>query len=163
MESQAKPWYRQFWPLFLLALPAAVILAGLATAWLAYRDADGLVVDDYYKQGLGVNQTLDRDRKAAELGLKAALRYRDGLLTVALSGRERPAALKLHLEHPTRAEQDREFLLSPDAAGLFKAEAADIAGSWYATLTPVPDTWRLTGAWRVPDEAELALAPRPVP
>jgi hypothetical protein len=34
-----------------------VIVAGAVTVWLAVVSNDGLVTDDYYKQGLAVNQT----------------------------------------------------------------------------------------------------------
>jgi hypothetical protein len=34
---------------------------------------DGLVEDDYYKQGLTVNQRTVRDQRAAELGIEAEL------------------------------------------------------------------------------------------
>ena len=54
MDSQ--PWYRQFWPWFLIALPATVVVAGLTTWWIAAHKADSLVVDDYYKEGLAINR-----------------------------------------------------------------------------------------------------------
>ena len=56
-----------------MAGPAVVIVAGVITLWLAVRSSDGLVTDDYYKQGLAVNQVLERDHRAAALGLRADL------------------------------------------------------------------------------------------
>ena len=35
--------------------PAAVIVAGVYTTILAFSSTDGLVADDYYKQGLMIN------------------------------------------------------------------------------------------------------------
>ena len=29
------PWYRQFWPWFVIALPASAVIAGLTTVWIA--------------------------------------------------------------------------------------------------------------------------------
>jgi hypothetical protein len=43
-----------------------VIVAGFITAWLAVISNDGLVTDDYYKQGLTVNQRLQRDHQAEQ-------------------------------------------------------------------------------------------------
>lgn len=40
--SQA-PWYRQFWPWFLIALPALALLAGSITWSIAARHADAVV------------------------------------------------------------------------------------------------------------------------
>ena len=61
METGATPWYREPWPWLLMAGPVTVIIAGGFTAWLAVTSSDGLVADDYYKQGLAINQTLERD------------------------------------------------------------------------------------------------------
>jgi len=38
-----------------MAGPAAVIVAGFFTMALAFRTEDGLVAEDYYKQGLAIN------------------------------------------------------------------------------------------------------------
>ncbi len=40
----SKPWYREPWPWFLISLPAAAVIAGLTTVWIAANSADGLVV-----------------------------------------------------------------------------------------------------------------------
>ena len=68
IDSQIVPWYKQRWPWLLIAGPAFVIIAGAVTVWLAVVSNDGLVVDDYYKQGLAVNQRLHRDQQASTLG-----------------------------------------------------------------------------------------------
>ena len=38
-----KPWYREPWPWLLMAGPAIVVVAGVTTAVIAFRGADGLV------------------------------------------------------------------------------------------------------------------------
>ena len=60
-----RPWYREPWPWILMAGPFAVIVAGLFTAWMAVTRADPLVVDNYYKEGLAINQVIERDQAAA--------------------------------------------------------------------------------------------------
>ena len=47
-----EPWYRQFWPWFIIALPAAGVLASFFTLWLAVSNPDYLVVDDEEYQRL---------------------------------------------------------------------------------------------------------------
>ena len=64
----AKPWFKEPWPWILMAGPAAVVVAGAVTIWLAFQSADGLVADDYYRRGLTINQELQRDRAAASDG-----------------------------------------------------------------------------------------------
>jgi len=40
------PWYRQFWPWFIIALPASAVAAGLLTLWIAMSNPDHLVIDE---------------------------------------------------------------------------------------------------------------------
>ena len=69
--SRTIPWYRQKWPWLLMLPPAAAVVGGFITLWLAIKTWDGLVVDDYYKEGLAIRKTMDRSLKAGELGLTA--------------------------------------------------------------------------------------------
>ena len=67
-QHELQPWYRQFWPWFVLALPASAVVASLFTVYIAMREAPVLVVDDYAKIGLATHRKIERDRLAAELG-----------------------------------------------------------------------------------------------
>ena len=74
--------------------------ASAITLWMAVASDDGLVVDDYYKRGLGVNQTLSRDHAALEHGYRAALAWSadSGRMRVTLRGAaELPPALRLRI------------------------------------------------------------------
>lgn len=158
-----RPWYRQFWPLFLFALPMSVVIAGIVTAYLAFNGADDVVVDDYYKQGRAINHTLVRDRKAAALGLRAELGYDGQRLSIALTGAA-PAALKLHLEHPTRADLDQSLMLTRSGDDRYVVSTEQpLTGAWYLTLSPVPVSpeadWRLTSRWQTSQTA-LTLSPK---
>jgi hypothetical protein len=82
-----KPWYREPWPWFLISLPATAVIAGLTTVWIAATSADGLVVGDYYKAGLAINQTLARDDAARALALHATFEIEDDALALTLAGR----------------------------------------------------------------------------
>ena len=44
--GQDVPWFRQFWPWFIIALPAAAVIASFFTLWLAISRPDHLVVDE---------------------------------------------------------------------------------------------------------------------
>lgn len=55
------PWYRQFWPWFLIVPPAVAVLAGIATLVIALKNPHHLVVEDYYRQGLLYNHKLAAD------------------------------------------------------------------------------------------------------
>lgn len=52
------PWWRYGHVWLLIAGPAAVVLAGFATLWLAIRTPDPVLADDYYRRGLEINRSL---------------------------------------------------------------------------------------------------------
>ena len=67
------PWYKQFWPWFIIALPAIVVVTGINMLFIANKGADDLVVDEYYKNGLAINRELEKLERAEQLGIDAAL------------------------------------------------------------------------------------------
>lgn len=49
--GQNLPWFRQFWPWFIIALPTSAVIASFVSLWLAVSNPDYLVVtDDEYQQ-----------------------------------------------------------------------------------------------------------------
>ena len=56
--SESLPWWRHGHVWLLIAGPAAVIVAGIATLVLAIRTPDPLVAEDYYRRGIEINKTL---------------------------------------------------------------------------------------------------------
>jgi len=141
-----------------MAGPATVVVAGVYTVWLAVMSNDGLVADDYYKQGLAINQTLGRDRAAAELGFKARLLFSPGRDRVRVMMADGPEQITLTLSHPTRAGMDVKAVLGNTAPGLYEAALQPpVAGRWRVVLEDAGRTWRLVGDWPVPGELVLDL------
>lgn len=142
--SDTKPWYRQFWPWFLIALPACVVVAGITTAIIANRHADDLVVDDYYKTGLAINRHLEKKQLAARLGITAQLGFSNDLVTVKLSGAVDDTSLQLQLSHPIEADRDFSAPLTRIASGLYQGGLAHkVAPHWHWSLGN--NTWQLDG------------------
>ncbi len=101
-----RPWYRNRWPWILMAGPAVVVVAGIVTAWIAATTSDGLVADDYYKQGLAVNQVLARNDVAAAMQLEARLRLVAGRIELRLmsrAGAALPGRVKVTVNHHSAA------------------------------------------------------------
>jgi hypothetical protein len=44
--SQHPPWYRQFWPWFIIALPVSAVIASMILLYLAITRPDYMVVED---------------------------------------------------------------------------------------------------------------------
>ena len=115
-NEHSKPWHKfpLVWMMF--AIPFSAVIMGVVMIWLAVDTDDGLVADDYYKQGLAINDVISLDKKAAELGLSAIiefdndariirLRFEKGLLEAY------PKSLPLQLQHATRENSDISVLL----------------------------------------------------
>jgi hypothetical protein len=141
--NAALPWYRERWPWILMAGPAVVVVAGIATAWIAFATADGLVADDYYKRGLGINAVLQREQAAAQRGIEARVERVDGAIRVRLHGAE-PPVLFLSLVHATRAGNDVRLRLERAADGSYQAALPPLAaGHWRAVVDDPRGEWRV--------------------
>jgi hypothetical protein len=142
-----------------MAGPAIVVVAGCFTAWLAVSGEDGLVVDDYYKQGLAINQTLVRDETAGRLGVRAELHFTDGQVRVSLGDAGVRGKLSLRLVHPTRAGMDQNLDMAMLQPGLYEGQAHAVQpGRWHVVLED--RDWRLTGDWVLPAAGALILGGR---
>ncbi len=163
-----KPWYKEFYVWMILFFPAVAIVAGLYTLGLAIRSNDGLVVDDYYKQGLEINQVLERDQIAKNYGLQCALQFnRENLMIQAVMMQEAkqyqvPNELTLTFQHRTRSGFDQSIKLSSTDGKTFlgKLEKSLVSGWWVAQLEA--DNWRLIGNMRH-NMGELWLSPKSLP
>jgi hypothetical protein len=155
----ATPWYREPWPWILMSGPAIVIVAGFVTLYLAVTRADPLVVDNYYKEGLAINQVLARDRAAQAAGYRAqVLMSTDrSRVRVLLTGNEPlPKQLRLQFIHRTKAGLDHEALLAQTQPGWYEGRVQLAqANRWDVTLTDLQQHWRLTGSW---DRTQPAFA-----
>lgn len=157
-EQPRKPWYREPWPWLIMAGPAAVVVAGVATAVIAFRGADGLVADDYYKQGLGINREIARDQAALGMGLAGEVNLASGVARVRLrSTATLPDRLTLRLAHPSRAAEDRLVYPARKAEGLWEAPLPPLpAGRWLAIVETAQ--WRVSARidTRAAEAAELS-------
>ena len=160
MAAIQKPWYREPWPWILMSGPAAVVVAGLVTMALAVRTEDGLVADDYYKQGLAINQVLRRSERARELNLKAQVSFSGSRVRVVLQG-QAPPDLRLRLVHPARAGRDQSVVLHRAARGVYEGSFTPPVGETRRlVLEDAGSTWRLAGTWNGREETASLEAAR---
>lgn len=144
--ERTQPWYREPWPWILMSGPAAVVVAGIATVWIAFASADGLVAEDYYRQGLGINQEIRREQAAIDRGIRADFERVGNTLRVRLSGAE-PEALVAQVVHATRAGLDRRVRLLPQGEGRYEAQLEPLPpGRWHVQVEDPRREWRLSGA-----------------
>lgn len=164
IQQDNTPWYKQRWPWLLMLGPALVIIAGIVTTWLAIISNDGLVTDDYYKEGLAVNQQIERDLEAARLGLHADLMRSELNLRLMLGsaqGAPLPDAVVLKLSHPTLAGQDQSVKMTPEGSGLYQGRlSAPVVGRWLVSIEDPAGGWRLQGEWKTESHEPLRLMAR---
>jgi hypothetical protein len=70
------PWWKFGYMWLVVGGPAIVVVAGFVTLWLAIRNPDPVVANDYYRRGVEINKTLEN---------------RDASLLPALKGRNHAA------------------------------------------------------------------------
>ena len=155
--EDTQPWYRQFWPWFIIALPASAVIGGLVTVWIALQTNDSLI----YASDDGINVVTERIQAAAQnaaasqLSAEITIDSNSGAVVVMLTSANdpgTPAVLALELSHPTDAALDREVELvrgmpaadgRPTWVGHFVNKPT---GRYYAVLS-AGDQWRLSGEW----------------
>ncbi len=166
-REDTDPWYRQFWPWFIIALPAFAVVSGLYTVWIAAHTQDSLVV----QSGEGIYTRTERnlvaEQEASRLGLFAdvEIQLETGAVVVTMSsssGVELATSLQLRLRHPTMASRDATVDLlpaipnaegNPTWAGHFVTPPA---GRFYVILSS-GDAWRLSDEWS--GQSRFTLSP----
>jgi hypothetical protein len=143
-----------------MAGPALVVVAGIITAWIAASTDDGLVADDYYKQGLAVNQKLARFEAAARMQLEVRLRLTAGRIELRLASRDDaplPARLRVTLAHPTRGGEDQVFVLAGEE-GVYAGRIGALGpGRWQVVIEDEAGSWRLAGSVQLPQAPEAVF------
>jgi len=143
-HADGRRWYRERWPWFLAAGPFIVVIACFGTAWVAVKSDDGLVAQDYYKQGLLINQRL---RKAAPepvhpVGAVVTVGS-DGQVRAHLEGRaDTPPSLRLRISYPANAGSPEVVALDRDSGGDYLGTLAHPLGG-RRVVTLEADAWRL--------------------
>lgn len=161
MTRKSNPWYKERLVWLLISLPAAAVVGGIATMLIAVNSADSLVADDYYKQGMAINKTLERDELARSLGLEADVRLADGRAVIVLrsASGSLPDRLRLTLVHPTQARQDESIPMERKGEGTFVGPIGGLGlGRWQVRLEDEPGTWRMIGTVQIPEQTTVHLS-----
>lgn len=161
------PWYKQFWPWFMLSLLLSSVIFSMVFLFFSVRYYDGSVTADYYKKGLAINEQLAKQEHASQLGLSAALRVDNvsGDVVIDLEGERQPEQLHLALIFPTDSHFDRELMLNHVRDGRYVTTLEEpLQYRWYLQLQPEEGEeaeWRLTGEIRFPEDSDrdITLVP----
>ncbi|MDX1692997.1 MAG: FixH family protein [Ketobacteraceae bacterium] len=149
--TDTKPWYKQFWPWFVLAIPGAAVVMGIALVYVASQNKVSMVKDDYYKEGKAINQRIDKLKRASELGLTASLSFSrdtgDFLVSIPQLQDTGPATLRLALIHPTLENRDEVITLTRAPGDTYWAKLDPGKNGYFnVQLTNPGLDWELYGA-----------------
>ncbi len=155
------PWYKipQVW--LIITFPSLAVIAGTYTIFLAVSTSDGLVEDNYYKEGLAINQSLEQDKKAEQLQLFSQLQLLEGKdIRMKLTGKLEtlPEKLSVKWQHPTRSGFDQTIELTKAEDGYYHGALQHglEAGNWYLNISEAD--WRIKGRLHWPHEPNSVLA-----
>ena len=143
--SSNKPWHKQPWVWFLLSIPITSVVLSSIMVYVAVIGKDSLVSDNYYKDGMGINQTIEQDRLALELDIVATISVENKTVIVSIESEKMPtqAFLTLKLLHPTVSEKDITIQLLPTASGFIGDLPVSIKGRRYLDLYSFDESWRI--------------------
>ncbi len=95
----------------IVGIPAVAVIVGVIVLALSIVSYDGLVVDDYYKKGMGINQSIERTARAKDLGIEASIEFTDNtLVKVQITSSPEyspPESLDVSFRHATRSGSDQ--------------------------------------------------------
>lgn len=160
--SNNRPWYKQFWPWFLIAVPLMSMVLSFTMMNLAINTEDSLVIDDYYKEGKGINLNLTRVQEARVKGIQTTLTFSQNAVVLHFvhGAPEDGAALRLEMRHATLKTKDFDLLLVKDALGDYRAALpGDVAGTWQVSLFPLSEAWRITQRIALPRNDAINFNP----
>ncbi len=160
------PWFKQIWPWFIISFPLLTVIAGIITYYIAADNPVSLVQDNYFKEGLAINQVIHQQKKAKELNISATLNAEktSQLLFVTLASTNiNITSLQVIFSHPTQEKLDKQIIFDALGFNEFAAQLPDLPqAKWHVQLIDKNNGWLLKGRWNYPQKTKLILKSQPV-
>ena len=158
-QTPVNPWYKEVWVWFILGILGLSVVLGTSMLVIATNNPPGLLSDNYYDVGKGINTSLEREDLAARLQLKADLVLNNdkGTVQLQLQGFSNPPQLVLNLISPTQPERDRRVVMHAQADGSYSGNLLDaVEGRRFVELIGQEGG----KDWRLFEEEQLASGQR---
>ena len=146
-ENKITPWHKEQYVWLIIFFPLLAVIGGIVTIILAVKSNDGLVVDDYYKQGLEINRTLERDQSAIKYELAADIELIPSIeeVVVQLTANSEfnyPDRIQVAFLNATRSGLDQQTLLNQAEDHTYRGSLPVLpTGKWYVHIEM--DDWRI--------------------
>lgn len=155
-----KPWYKQFWPWFVFAIPAISIMYSLTAVYIFSQNQVDLVAEDYYKKGKAINLDLSRLRVADALNIESTVTVNGNDIVVNFDKGDLKSYpnLRVTFTHRTLANKDFTQMVSADLSGAYRFNSPEVLeGPWFVELEPFDGDWMLQGRVALPTSDPIAL------
>lgn len=163
-------WYKNIWPWIIIGMLATSVILSINLIRVAVQNQDSLVTDNYYEAGKGIARSLDRERLARDLKVRANIHVDEltGELALQLAGDSQPDSLQLSLISPTQPDKDRHITMSraPGADGRYVGQLEEaIEGRRFVELIGEHEghSWRLFEEENVSPGSNLVLGDEAIP
>jgi uncharacterized protein len=160
-HAEKQPWYKQFWPWFLIVIPLSSMVLSFTMMNFAFTGEDSLVQDDYYKEGRAINLDLHKMQEAKVRNIEAEISFSpDSVELVLVNGELDGAALNLDFFHSTQAFKDFNIVLLKDASGIYKGSVEQaLEGKWQISLHPHDELWKIQQVVYLPQNKPVLFKP----
>ena len=160
-KTSIRPWFNEPMVWMIIAIPLSAVLVGSFMLTMSIKSYDGLVVDDYYKQGKEINRVLTRNENARRYNLTAiANMTKSRQLVVGLHHNDDfslPKSIEFKFLHRTRAGKDQVHQLTRYADGLYRAPLPKgLDGIWKMQIET--GDWRIVGNATLPQDNHFTLS-----
>lgn len=158
--------WNQPWLWFTLAPLILSVVLGLTMLNISFHIQDGLVTDEYSKEGLAINERIEKEENAKTLEIKATISLDDqsGELQLQFSSKQdtTPDNLILEIIHPIIKDQDIKIVLTHQGEGRFTGHLdQQLDSKRYIRLEELHNTsWVLKGELNFPLAGEVTVSPK---
>ncbi len=137
-------------------IPFLTVIAGIITYFIAADKPHSLVKDDYFKKGLAINQSIEKQQQAKTLNLTAALSFdvETQLINLTMSSSQAlPEKIKATFSHLTQADKDQNITFERLTQNNYVAQLPQLVNKkWYILLSDENESWILKSSWHIGDE-----------
>ena len=181
-HQDSQPWYKNYMVIiFVIGLPAFVVVACIYFVYYSYQIRDSVVRDDWYMDGKTLYHDVSRDKLTYDLDLHGQMQFADnGDITFYLNYPKQslqsgkllngapltyPDKLTLSISHATDIKKDRDVVLKHETGNKYSAQALDLdplKAKYYLQVShDGQDDWRMRDVAKLP-RAEVSFDPLPV-
>ena len=180
-HQDSQPWYKNYMVvIFVIGLPAFVVVACIFFVYYSYQIRDSVVRDDWYMDGKTLYHDVSRDKLTYDLDLHGQMQFSDtGEIVFYLNYPEQslqsgtllngepvtyPDTLNLSISHATDIKKDRDVVLEHQGANKYTAQADidPLKAKYYLQVSNEGNNdWRMRDVAKLP-RAAVSFDPLPV-